>query len=141
MRRAEHIAACFPPFDPASVLAGIGPADVLNRDPRELPLVSAGATLIGDGVLARAEPSGVVFFQLVPWRLDYQKQYNLKRTFRRSSFVLARLLAGMGVRGSTPILARLSAPVGAGERANRCLTGLYRDQPEEWDDPYRFFRW
>ena len=23
----------------------------------------------------------------------------------------------------------------------RWLNGLYQDQPEEWDDPYRFFRW
>jgi hypothetical protein len=23
----------------------------------------------------------------------------------------------------------------------RWLTGLYLEQPEEWDDPYRFFRW
>jgi hypothetical protein len=23
----------------------------------------------------------------------------------------------------------------------RWLDGLYLDPPEEWDDPYRFFRW
>jgi len=23
----------------------------------------------------------------------------------------------------------------------RWLQGLYLDQPEAWDDPYRFFRW
>ena len=23
----------------------------------------------------------------------------------------------------------------------RWRVGLYLDQPEEWDDPYRFFRW
>jgi len=23
----------------------------------------------------------------------------------------------------------------------RWTKGLYLDQPEEWDDPYRFFRW
>jgi len=23
----------------------------------------------------------------------------------------------------------------------RWLEGLYLDVPEEWDDPYRFFRW
>jgi len=23
----------------------------------------------------------------------------------------------------------------------RWLRGLYLDVPEEWDDPYRFFRW
>ena len=41
------------------------------------------------------------------------------------------------------VLARLLAdalerpPAGA----PRWLDGLYLDQPEEWDDPYRFFRW
>jgi len=23
----------------------------------------------------------------------------------------------------------------------RWTSGLYVDQPQEWDDPYRFFRW
>jgi len=27
------------------------------------------------------------------------------------------------------------------EPSKRWLTGLYLEQPEEWDDPYRFFRW
>jgi hypothetical protein len=28
-----------------------------------------------------------------------------------------------------------------GEHEKRWLEGLYLDTPEEWDDPYRFFRW
>ena len=48
------------------LLAGVGPADVYNRDPRELPLVSGGATVIGTGILARAEKANVVFCQLAP---------------------------------------------------------------------------
>ena len=55
--------------------------------------------------------------------------------------MLARLLANMGVAGSTPILARFSHPVNAAHPEKRWLDGLYLDQPEEWDDPYRFFRW
>ena len=55
MKKAEHIAAYFEPFGTASPLAGVGPADVHNRDPQELPLVSAGATVVGDGVLATAD--------------------------------------------------------------------------------------
>jgi hypothetical protein len=27
------------------------------------------------------------------------------------------------------------------EMQKRWLAGFYVDQPEEWDDPYRFFRW
>jgi len=33
-----------------------------------------------------------------------------------------------------------AAPVQPGEKG-RWLDGFYLDQPEEWDDPYRFFRW
>ena len=35
---------------------------------------------------------------------------------------------------------RRSAAVASGE-PNRWLHGFYLDEPEEWDDPYRFFRW
>ncbi|MCX5670883.1 MAG: hypothetical protein NTU94_06130 [Planctomycetota bacterium] len=141
MKKAEHISACFEPRGMDSPLAGIGPADVHNRDPRELPLVSGGAVAVGNGVLAKAESANVVFCQLVPWAFDYGKQYDLKRTYRRASFVVARLLAGMGVAGSTPILARFASPVDAAKPEKRWLDGLYLDPPEEWDDPYRFFRW
>jgi NAD(P)-dependent dehydrogenase (short-subunit alcohol dehydrogenase family) len=50
------------------------------------------------------------------------------------------VLANLGVRGETPLLARWSAPVTPGE-PGRWLEGFYPDRPEEWDDPYRFFRW
>jgi len=67
MVEAEHIASFFEPFATDSPFAGIGPADVHNRGPRELPLVSAGATVVGDGVLAAAEGANVVFCQLPPY--------------------------------------------------------------------------
>ena len=141
LKNAEHIAAYFIPFPALSPLAGVSPADVHNRGPRELPLVTAGAQVIGDGVLAQALEGRVVFCQLAPWRFDYRKQYNLKRTYRRSSFLVTRLLANLGVAGATPVLARFHAPVTSAKAEFRWLDGLYLDQPEEWDDPYRFFRW
>jgi hypothetical protein len=141
MKKAEHIAAFFAPPGTISLLVGIGPADVHNRDPREIPLVSSGAAIVGDGVLAKAEGANVVFCQLAPWQFDYAKQYNLKRTYRRTSFLVTRLLANMGVAGSTPVLARFHSPASAAKPEKRWLEGLYLDQPEEWDDPYRFFRW
>jgi len=149
MKKAEHISAYFEPFGSRSPLAGVGPADVHNRDPRQLSLVTGGArTIAGDGVLAAADgaaaaPSqeNVVFCQLVPWEFDYSRQYDVKRTFRRASFTLTRLLANMRVDGTTPVLARFSSPVAAARPEKRWLDGLYLDQPEEMDDPYRFFRW
>jgi hypothetical protein len=140
MVKKEHIAAYFEPFGAGSPFAGISPAEVHNRDPRTLPLVAAGATLVGNGVLARAEGANVVFSQLAPWQFDYGgEKMNVKRTFRRVACLSARLLANMGAQGGTPLLARFANPVGAGEQ--RWLEGLYLDVPEEWDDPYRFFRW
>ncbi len=68
MQPAEHIATTFPPFSVESPLAGVAPADVHNRDPRTLPLVSGGATVYGDGVLAST--SNVVFCQLPPFQVS-----------------------------------------------------------------------
>jgi hypothetical protein len=138
-RRVEHIGAFFPPPPPASLLAGIGPADVMNHDPRELNLVTGGAAVVGNGVLAADGDRGIVFCQLVPWHFDPAKSPNLKRTFRRSSALLGRLLANLGAAAETPLLARFAAPASPGEK--RWLEGLYLDEPAEWDDPYRFFRW
>jgi len=140
MNQAEHIDAYFDPPGVDSLLAGVGPADVHNRDPRTIPLVSVGASTVGDGVLAVASGDNVVFCQLAPWQFEYRKNFGLKRTFRRTSFLLTRLLGNLGVRGETPLLTRLSTPVASNE-PSRWLQGFYLDEPEEWDDPYRFFRW
>src|SRR5262249_30762885 len=60
-KKGEHIAAYFEPPGVNSALAGVGPADVHNRDPRELPLVFPPAVarspdhatwVIGNGILA-----------------------------------------------------------------------------------------
>jgi hypothetical protein len=141
MKKGEHIAACFEPPGVTSLLVGIGPADVHNRDPRELPLVTTGATVLGNGILAKADNAHVVFCQLVPWQLDPKKPMNLKRTFRRASGLVTRLAANLGVAGSTPLLERFRSPVEPSKSEERWLDGLYLDAPEEWDDPYRFFRW
>ncbi len=147
MKRGEHIAAFFEPFGSKSPLVGIGPADVHNRDPRELPLVTGGAEAYGNGVLAALGGAGVVFCQFAPWevcgtpkdaRADVLPN-NLRRTFRRASFMLSRALANLGAAGSTPLLARFGSPAAKSEK--RWLEGLYLDRPQEWDDPYRFFRW
>jgi hypothetical protein len=97
--------------------------------------------VVGNGVLARAEKSNVVFCQLAPWQFEPGKQLNLKRTFRRASYLVTRLAANLGAAGATPVLARFRAPVKGPGAGRRWLEGLYLDVPEEWDDPYRFFRW
>jgi hypothetical protein len=138
-KQEEHIAACFPPQGRHSLLAGVGPADVHNRDPRRLPLVSGGAERSGNGVLATAARANVVFCQLVPWQFEPGTQMNRKRTFRRASCLVTRLAANLGAGGATPVLDRFHRGASGAER--RWLNGLYLDVPGEWDDPYRFFRW
>jgi hypothetical protein len=141
MKKAEHIAAFFDPAPAASLLAGIASADVHNRDPRPVPLLTGGAVAIGNGVLGKTENESVVFCQLVPWEFKYTVPQNTKRTFRHTSFLLTRLLGNLGVSASTPLLERFRTPVDAAKAEKRWLDGFYLDQPEEWDDPYRFFRW
>jgi hypothetical protein len=142
---AEHISAFFDAAGRESPLAGIGPADVLNRGPRVMPLLTAGAKTVGDGVLGYATgDSGetrVVFCQLAPWQIDVRGEPNLKRTYRRTSFLLTRLLANLGITGEVPMVDRLHTPVKSGQAERRWQDGLYLDSPEEWDYPYRFFRW
>lgn len=141
MKKSEHISAYFDPLGMNSPFAGIGPADVHNRDPRELPLVTSGAQIVGNGVLAKADNVNAVFCQMPPWEFDNDKQSNLKRTHRRTTFLVTRLLANMGAESSTPLLERVRQPLDFTKPEKRWLKGFYVDQPEEWDDPYRFFRW
>ncbi len=140
MKQAEYINAYFEPPGLNSPLVGVGPADVHNRDPRSIPLVAGGAMAVGNGVLAVDRNENVVLSPLVPWQFDYQNNFGPKRTFRRTSFLLTRLLSNLGLSSETPLLSRLSKPAESSE-PGRWLHGLYLDKPEEWDYPYRFFRW
>ncbi len=82
-----------------------------------------------------------VFCQLAPWEFDQKKQMNLKRSFRTVSRLLTRLMANMEVESTTPLLERFRRPVKSAKAEKRWLDSFYLDVPEEWDDPYRFFRW
>ena len=132
MKSAEYINSTFEPAGMHSGLAGIGPADVYNRDPRSLPLINGGVL---------AENANVVFCQLAPWQFDYAKQFNVKRTYRRTACLVTRLLSNLRVASSTPLVDRFHNPANAARLEKRWLDGFYLDTPEEMDDPYRFFRW
>ena len=133
-KNEEHIASHFEPLGVESLLAGVGPADVHNPAPRKLPLVS-GKAAIGNGVLGKADGANVVLCQLPPY--DAAKTpHNLKRTYRRTSFLLARLLGNMGVAGSTPLLERFSTPVGGSAGASAVRNGDFsvgdNGAPDQW---------
>ena len=98
--------------------------------------------MLGARATGTGDSAGVtVFCQLVPWQFDPASTPNVKRTFRRASFALTRVLANQGVAGATALLDHLRKPVEASGAEKRWLDGLYLDVPEEWDNPYRFFRW
>jgi hypothetical protein len=139
MRKAEHLSAFFQSPGQNSPLAGVSPADVYSHDPRILPLVSSGAEILGDGVLAQATNAPIVFCQLAPQWFAGSNQSNLRRTYRRAACLTTRLLANMGAGAATPLLERFHLP--AQETETRWLAGFYLDTPQEWDDPYRFFCW
>jgi len=136
----EHISCYFEPSGPGTLLSGIGCGELMIRDPREVPLVVGGATVIGDGVLARAQKGNVVLCQLAPWQFDYKELYNTKAAFRRLSFAVSRMLGNMGVKLDTPLLTHFAKP--PTDQDKRWLDGLYLEEPiPDDDDPYRFFRW
>ncbi len=130
MKDEEHIAAWFEPFGSASLLAGVSPADVHNAAPRKMPLLTGDAGF-GDGVLGQIPGSHVVFSQMAPYSIltaeaawqtppsaepgSVTPRHNLKRTYRRASFLTARLLANMGLAAPCPILERFAAPLGGSE--------------------------
>ena len=136
----EHISCRYPPAGPESPVAGVGCGELMIRDPREVPLVTGGAQVMGNGVLALAGGGSVVLCQLAPWQFDYKEFYNTKGAFRHLSFAVSRMLGNMGVALATPLLGNLAQPAGGEE--TRWLDGLYLEEPVlNDDDPYRFFRW
>ena len=110
-QRAEHIAAFFEPPPVGSPLAGVGPGDVHNRIAGRVDLVTAGAAPAAGGTLAVAAKGNIVSCQLAPWRLDPNAHYHTRRTFRRRSCLLSRLLGNLGVGAATGLLERFASPL------------------------------
>jgi hypothetical protein len=75
-----------------------------------------------------------------PWFFSWPtEQQNLRRTYRRASYVLTRLLANLGVRWETPLLARFATPVSGPARDSVVRDGGFQldaDQdgrPDQWE--------
>ncbi len=134
----EHIASYFESGNAGTWLEGIASADVHNRTASTIPLITGGAELIGDGVLAHKQ-GAFTMCQLTPWKFD-PKLLGERRTFRKSTYLLSRLASNLGITSRSPIGENFGRPTDAG-KDRRWLNGLYLDIPEEWDDPYRFFPW
>jgi hypothetical protein len=77
---------------------------------------------------------------LAGWYFNHgPEQFNLRRTFGRTSFALSRLLANLGVSGSTPLLERFGEPVGASQGPSLVKNGDFRTDAnadglaDEWE--------
>ena len=92
-------------------------------------------------MLGRAEKANVVFCQLAPHRITKAgktQPQNVRRTFRRASFLVTRLLANMGVAGKTPLLSRFATPATAAAGKPVVKNGDFRldkdgdGMPDHW---------
>ena len=139
MKSTEHIAAYLPAQDAKSLFAGINPAGLHSREPRQLPLLvaSPAVEVLGNGILAKAKNANVVFCQMVPWTYDLKDRHDLKTSYRHSTELVNRLLGNMGVRGTTTLLTRFASPA----KKDAVPKELYIDTPAEADDPYRQYGW
>jgi hypothetical protein len=84
----------------------------------------SGEAAVGNGVLGKVQGANVVFCQLLPYDDACRGEgHNLKRARRRSAVLLTRLLANMGVAGSTLLLKRFSTPVARSTAASVVKNG------------------
>ena len=108
------------------LLAGISNSELHWRTQ---PTLAAIQDNDGSDAALRVMPIGrgvVIFCQAAPWMFDYQKQPYLRTTYRRSTFLVSRLLHNLGAAGSQAFAGKES---------------LYLQTPEAGDDPYRYYRW
>jgi len=85
----------------------------------------------GDPAAAAIEASNRNLFKnanfdagLASWYFTHgPEQFNLRRTFGRTSVAVSRLLGNLGVSGSTPLLDRFGEPVGASQGTSLVKNG------------------
>ncbi len=117
---------------------GLGVSDLHWRSETGAWLVKGGAEVGAEGLLGRVrEGKGVaVFCQLDPERLDADSKTYFRLTRWRQTRALSQLLANLG--------ASFRADE-SGVRLESPPSGLYypdyRQDFENGDDPYRYFRW
>ncbi len=74
-----------------------------------------------------------------PWFFTWKtEQQNLRKTFRRSAFLVTRLLANMGVHAQTPLLSRFATPASGALGKSVIKNGDFREDensdgmPDHW---------
>jgi hypothetical protein len=100
------------------------------------------ATLLGDGhsTLRSIERDGMhmVFCQVTPELFANPDQPECRESFRRTSYLINRLLLNLGAQSKVSLL-----PLLCDEKAKdqAWLHSVYLQTPIDVDDPYRFYGW
>jgi len=85
---------------------GLSNAELHFRDFVELPVLSGVPVADAEGLLAAVGVGRgkVVFCQVAPWMFDPARFNHDRMTYRRTCFLLARVLANLGTAAETPLL-------------------------------------
>jgi beta-galactosidase len=104
MKKAPAIASVVKKFD-APAFEGLSNAELHTRTLAPLT-VFAAATDSSDEMLSRvvSGKGEAVFAQNAPWLFDYANKPYLRTTFRRTSYMVSRLLGNLDVPSSTDLL-------------------------------------
>lgn len=128
------------PLSPsAPEMAGISSADIHWRTAPTIAGLVTGTAISNPGLAVLRRGNGhIVLCQAAPWIFDYERKPYLRTTFRRSAFLVSRLLANLGARAPSPIIDRFAKKPDADKP---WLGTLYLQDPIAEDDPYRYYRW
>jgi hypothetical protein len=91
---------------------GLSCAETHLRNFKDLPLLSEPEPADEHGLLASAELGAgrVVFCQLAPWMFDPEEFNHDRMTYRRTGFLLSRILANLGAEMENPLLEHWKEP-------------------------------
>lgn len=128
------------PFDGTTSpeFSGISSADLHWRTAPTIAALSTSASPHPALAVLRRGKGRIVLCQAAPWMFDYPKHPCLRTTHRRTTFLVARLLANLGAHADCPILNRFAKRPDTG---TPWLGALYPQDPVAEDDPYRYYRW
>jgi hypothetical protein len=113
--RAETKTAVSSPLNsPAQDAAfrGLSNAETHFRDFRDLALLSGVPTADRQGLLAETDlgKGKVAFCQVAPWMFDPARYPHDRTTYRRTAFMLGRILSNLGAPMETPLLSNWNTP-------------------------------
>ncbi len=121
-------------------LRGISNAEVFWRDFPTLNAITSDSG-VGNASLRiwHLGKGTVVLSQALPRMFDDEHRPSLRTSYRRTVYLVSRLLHNLGAMADCPLVLRLAKPDAA--NATPWLHSYYLQTPVAEDDPYRFFPW